>query len=51
MEELRLTDSSLFEKADYGKSYSAAMSYVPSAAWTWMVCGEKSPPVLLYNDI
>ncbi|KAK0639966.1 hypothetical protein B0T16DRAFT_337478 [Cercophora newfieldiana] len=41
----------VFERADYGRSYSALTSYTPSAVWTWLVCREEEPRVLAYNDI
>ncbi|KAK3368473.1 hypothetical protein B0H63DRAFT_404016 [Podospora didyma] len=41
----------VFERADYGRSYSTLTSYTPCAAWTWLVCEEEDPKILGYNDI
>ncbi|KAK3331592.1 hypothetical protein B0T19DRAFT_83401 [Cercophora scortea] len=50
---LKSTDETgcLFERADYGRSYSTSTSYTPSAVWTWLVCGEENPGFFGYNDI
>jgi hypothetical protein len=49
--ELRAQDKTLFEPADYGRPYSLTTSYPPSAAWSWMVCGEESPKMIAFNDV
>jgi hypothetical protein len=41
----------VFERADYGRSYSTTTSYAPSAVWTWLVFQEQLPKVLNYNDV
>lgn len=41
----------VFERADYGQSYSTLTSYTPCAVWTWLVCEEEAPGILAYNDI
>ena len=41
----------LFERADYGRSYSTLASYTPSAAWTWLVWRDDEPRILGYNDV
>ncbi|KAL2020041.1 hypothetical protein VTK56DRAFT_8944 [Thermocarpiscus australiensis] len=41
----------VFERADYGRSYSTLTSYAPAAVWTWLVCREVTPKILAYNDI
>ncbi|KAK1756435.1 hypothetical protein QBC47DRAFT_186200 [Echria macrotheca] len=41
----------IFERADYGRSYSTLTSYAPCAVWTWLVCREEAPRFLAYNDI
>ena len=41
----------MFERADYGRSYSTLTSYTPCAVWTWLVCEEEDPKILAYNDI
>jgi len=41
----------VFERADYGRSYSTLSSYTPCAVWTWLVCREEAPGILAYNDI
>jgi hypothetical protein len=51
MAEMKKADESLFERADYGHSYSTLTGYAPSAAWTWMVCGKQLPRVIIYNDM
>ncbi|GAB1319830.1 Abscisic acid ABA receptor [Madurella fahalii] len=42
---------SVFERADYGRSYSTLTSYAPCAAWTWLVYQTKEPKILGYNDV
>ncbi|KAK4188639.1 hypothetical protein QBC35DRAFT_495990 [Podospora australis] len=42
---------SVFERADYGRSYSTLTSYAPCAVWTWLVAEEEDPLILGYNDI
>ncbi|KAK3940241.1 hypothetical protein QBC46DRAFT_314214 [Diplogelasinospora grovesii] len=51
LEAMKQADSSLFERADYGRAYSALTSYGPSAAWAWLVCEDPIPRILAYNDI
>ncbi|KAL2128097.1 hypothetical protein VTI74DRAFT_9738 [Chaetomium olivicolor] len=41
----------VFERADYGRSYSTTSSYAPSAVWTWLLCKEEEPRMLLYSDV
>jgi hypothetical protein len=41
----------IFERADYGRSYSTLTSYAPSAVWTWLTCREEEPRILAFNDI
>ncbi|KAK0622461.1 hypothetical protein B0T14DRAFT_563911 [Immersiella caudata] len=41
----------VFERADYGRSYSTLTSYTPCAVWTWLVCREEKPRILGFNDI
>lgn len=41
----------LFEPADYGRTYPTISGELWSAAWTWMVCGEDSPGLVLYTDV
>ncbi|EGS20263.1 uncharacterized protein CTHT_0040020 [Thermochaetoides thermophila DSM 1495] len=48
---LKAQDPTVFERADYGRSYSLTTSYTPSAVWTWLVAGDESPSILAYNDI
>lgn len=42
---------SVFERADYGRSYSTLTSYAPCAVWTWLVATEEYPCILGYNDV
>lgn len=51
VKDLRKTDKSLFEPADYGVKYSTTTSYEPSAAWAYMMHGKDSPRFIAYNDI
>ncbi|OIW33541.1 hypothetical protein CONLIGDRAFT_182004 [Coniochaeta ligniaria NRRL 30616] len=51
MSSLRSKDKMLFEPADYGKAYSLVTGYPPSAAWTWIVCGEETPRIIAFNDV
>jgi hypothetical protein len=48
---MKSADSSLFERADYGRSYSTTTSYAPSAAWAWLVARQEEPSMLSYTDI
>ncbi|KAL0472920.1 hypothetical protein QR685DRAFT_156467 [Neurospora intermedia] len=41
----------IFDRADYGRTYSTTTSYTPSAAWAWLVCDDEHPKMLAYNDI
>lgn len=47
----REKDQSLFEPADYGRKYATISGYLVSAAWTWMVCEEESPQLILFTDV
>ena len=40
----------VFERADYGRSYSTLTSYAPCAVWTWLMAQEEQPSILAYND-
>ncbi|KAK4202173.1 hypothetical protein QBC40DRAFT_46151 [Triangularia verruculosa] len=41
----------VFERADYGRSYSSLTSYAPCAVWTWLVAREPDPIIMGYNDV
>ncbi|KAL1843548.1 hypothetical protein VTJ49DRAFT_1141 [Mycothermus thermophilus] len=41
----------VFERADYGRSYSALTSYTPSAVWAWLVWKEDEPAMFAYSDV
>ncbi|KAL2270595.1 hypothetical protein VTJ83DRAFT_2779 [Remersonia thermophila] len=41
----------VFERADYGRSYSALASYTPSAVWTWLVWKDEEPAMFAYSDV
>jgi hypothetical protein len=41
----------MFERADYGRSYATLTGYTPSAVWAWLVHGEEVPRIIAYNDI
>ncbi|KAK3984560.1 hypothetical protein QBC44DRAFT_353593 [Cladorrhinum sp. PSN332] len=41
----------VFERADYGRSYSTLTSYAPCAVWTWLVAQDDEPNILAYNDV
>ncbi|KAK4661205.1 uncharacterized protein QC763_704350 [Podospora pseudopauciseta] len=45
------TTGTVFERADYGRSYSTLTSYAPCAVWTWLVARESDPIMLGYNDV
>ncbi|TPX14452.1 uncharacterized protein E0L32_005416 [Thyridium curvatum] len=49
--ELKESDPEIFQPADYGNEWSPLMNYLPSAAWTWLVCTRKTPKVFAFNDI
>jgi hypothetical protein len=48
---MKSADPTVFERADYGRSYSTTSSYAPSAAWAWLVARQEEPRMLTYNDI
>jgi hypothetical protein len=48
---LKSKDPSLFERADYGRSYSTTTSYAPSAAWTWLVWEDAGAKMIGYSDV
>ncbi|KAK4096102.1 hypothetical protein N658DRAFT_436818 [Parathielavia hyrcaniae] len=48
---MKKSDPSVFERADYGRSYSTTSSYAPSAVWTWLVRQEQEPRMLGYSDV
>ncbi|OHF00938.1 abscisic acid ABA receptor [Colletotrichum orchidophilum] len=43
-------DETLFPPED-GARLATFFDYWPSAAWTWMVCGEEVPGFILYTDV
>lgn len=49
--ELKESDPEIFQPADYGNEWSPLMNYLPSAAWTWLVCTRKTPKVFAFNDM
>ncbi|KAH6838668.1 hypothetical protein B0I37DRAFT_242671 [Chaetomium sp. MPI-CAGE-AT-0009] len=48
---IKRSDPGVFERADYGRSYSTTASYAPSAAWAWLVCQEENAKMLVYTDV
>ncbi|KAK4118402.1 hypothetical protein N657DRAFT_583706 [Parathielavia appendiculata] len=48
---MKSSDPTVFERADYGRSYSSTSSYAPSAVWTWLVRQEEEPKMLGYSDV
>lgn len=51
VEASRKADATMFEPAHYGTELSVMMGYWPSAAWTWSVCEEEEPSLILFNDV
>ncbi|KAJ4316905.1 hypothetical protein N0V84_007629 [Fusarium piperis] len=51
VEKVRRHDPNLFENASYGHKASVLMNYLPSAAWTWAVCEQECPRLIMYNDL
>lgn len=51
VEKVRGHDPKLFEPASYGKTSAVLMNYLPSAAWTWAVCEEDIPRLIMYSDV
>lgn len=51
LHQIRQHDPSMFEQASYGKDTSVLMNYLPSAAWTWLVCEEEHPKLIMYTDV
>lgn len=43
-------DRTLFAPED-GARLATFFDYLPSAAWTYMVCGEEVPGFILYTDV
>lgn len=41
----------IFQRSDNNRSYSTFCSYTPSAVWTWMLCREEEPRMLLFSDV
>ncbi|KAL2161795.1 hypothetical protein VTH06DRAFT_7579 [Thermothelomyces fergusii] len=48
---IKRADPSVFERADYGRSYATTTSYAPSAVWAWLVWRDEEPKMLGYNDV
>ncbi|KAH7316464.1 hypothetical protein B0I35DRAFT_409662 [Stachybotrys elegans] len=44
-------DPKLFAPAAYNRDSSVLMNYLSSAAWTWMVYDQETPPMIMFNDI
>ncbi|KAI1044492.1 hypothetical protein LB505_006977 [Fusarium chuoi] len=51
LEKVRRHDPNLFESASYGHKAAVLMNYLPSAAWTWAVCEQEHPRLIMYNDV
>ncbi|RGP67844.1 3 like [Fusarium sporotrichioides] len=51
VEKVRRHDPDLFEPASYGHKAAVLMNYLPSAAWTWAVCEQEHPRLIMYNDV
>lgn len=49
--ETRREDACLFEPANYGFDLSVLMGYWSSAAWTWAVCDDEEPRMILFSDV
>ncbi|AEO58594.1 hypothetical protein MYCTH_2306044 [Thermothelomyces thermophilus ATCC 42464] len=48
---MKRADPSVFERADYGRSYATTTSYASSAVWAWLVWRDEEPKMLGYNDV
>ncbi|KAH6894090.1 hypothetical protein B0T10DRAFT_398770 [Thelonectria olida] len=51
VDKVKRHDPNLFTPAAYGKKSAVLMNYLPSAAWTWAVCEQETPPLIMYNDV
>ncbi|KAF7561440.1 hypothetical protein G7046_g2714 [Stylonectria norvegica] len=51
VQKVKRHDPKLFEPAAYEKKSAVLMNYLPSAAWTWAVCEEDAPRLIMYNDL
>ncbi|KAI5464506.1 hypothetical protein BGZ63DRAFT_153818 [Mariannaea sp. PMI_226] len=51
VDKVRRHDPDLFNPAAYGKKSAVLMNYLPSAAWTWAVCEQEAPRLIMYNDL
>lgn len=47
----RKKDPEMFKPACYNAKVSPALNYHPSAAWTWAVCQDERPPMILFTDV
>lgn len=48
---IRKHDPTMFEQASYGKDAAVLMKYLPSAVWTWLVCEQEHPKLVMYTDV
>ncbi|KAF7553991.1 hypothetical protein G7Z17_g3235 [Cylindrodendrum hubeiense] len=51
VDKVKRHDPQLFEPAAYGKKSAVLLNYLPSAAWTWAVCEQEAPGLIMYNDL
>lgn len=51
MEEAKRLEPGVFNRTDYGQDVAVTFKYHSSAAWTWAVCGQEDPLMLIQTDI
>ncbi|KAK5994934.1 LanC-like-like-like protein [Cladobotryum mycophilum] len=51
IEKAKRLDREVFEPANYGQDKAVIFSYHTSAAWTWGVCEQETPPMIVYTDV
>lgn len=49
--EVRKSDPSNYEKANYGAEFALLTGYWPSAAWAWLVSDKDQVGIIGYNDV
>ncbi|KAM0461065.1 hypothetical protein ACHAO4_001865 [Trichoderma viride] len=51
IEEAKRLEPGVFNRTDYGQDMAITFKYHSSAAWTWAVCGQEDPLMLIQTDI
>ncbi|KAK1248816.1 hypothetical protein MKX08_007036 [Trichoderma sp. CBMAI-0020] len=51
IEEAKRLEPGVFNRTDYGQDIAITFKYHSSAAWTWAVCGQEDPLMLIQTDV